>query len=134
MSNLSWSKNKARQRLRQVQSDERDTAAHLLDLDRARVAATLADPKPPKLTKPIVVSRFWRNQARECVVTTLEDFKGTPVINVRIWYTGRDGVLRPGKQGICLSVRCLPALSSAMTKALALAVELGVLPEGLTSE
>jgi hypothetical protein len=122
MGNLSWERNRTNRRAAAARRD--DTTAAL-----SRAAIAPAKPPPSKaLTAPVEVSRFWRNRSGECVVVTLEDYEGRAVVNARVWYTDRkDGVLRPGRQGLCLSVHRLPELSRALAKALKKARELGLI-------
>jgi hypothetical protein len=57
----------------------------------------------------------------------LGEHMGHPLVNVRIWQTGSDGIDRPTVQGIALAVRKLPELARALAKAEAKARELGLL-------
>lgn len=65
----------------------------------------------------------WKINSREYVRVSLEKFKGVHLINVRKWFVGEDGSLRPGKAGIALSVRHLSRLTEALNKALSVASE-----------
>jgi hypothetical protein len=59
----------------------------------------------------------------------LDRYSGRHTINARVWY--RDGdQIKPGKSGIALGVKHLPALADALGKALAQARELGLLDDG----
>ena len=48
----------------------------------------------------------------------LDIFKGQPIVDLRTWYEGDDGKLLPGRGGLTVSIRHLPALSEAIRKAL----------------
>jgi Transcriptional Coactivator p15 (PC4) len=82
----------------------------------------------PTLPEPISIARFWKSRDHaEHVRVDLSEYKGHPLINVRIWQTGTDGIDRPTTKGIAMSVRKLPELASALAKAETTAIELGLL-------
>ena len=54
-------------------------------------------------------SATFRKNASEEVRVSLYDFKGHRLVNIRVWYTGDDGEMRPGKQGITLRLEQLPS-------------------------
>lgn len=77
---------------------------------------------------PIIIAEWDRN-AREVMRVALDQYNGRHTINVRVWY--RDGgELKPGKTGITLATKHLPALAEALVKAERRAHELGLLDEG----
>jgi len=81
------------------------------------------------LPEPIVISKFWksaRNRSQH-VRVELSEHEGHPLINVRVWQTGSDGIDRPTTKGIAMGIRKLPELASAIAKAEAKAIELGLL-------
>jgi Transcriptional Coactivator p15 (PC4) len=77
---------------------------------------------------PVTIAQWSRN-ARHTVIVRIDQFNGTVVIDIRDWWTSHTGELRPGPSGITMSVRHLPALAHALTKAEATARELGLLTE-----
>jgi hypothetical protein len=78
------------------------------------------------LSEPI--AKFWKSRNRtEHVRVELSEYEGHPLINVRIWQTGSDGIDRPTVKGIALGIRKLPELARALAKAEAKALELGLL-------
>ena len=80
------------------------------------------------LPEAVEIAKFWKSRNRaEHVRVDLSEYKGHSLINVRIWQTGSDGIDRPTAKGIAMSVRKLPQLASALTKAEAKAIELGLL-------
>ena len=79
-------------------------------------------------TFPLVVAE-WNRNAREVVRVALDFYSGRYTVNARVWYHGDDG-LRPGKTGITLSVKHLPALADALARAERRARELGLIEEG----
>lgn len=85
-----------------------------------------APPQPSGL--PIVVASWPRN-SRETVRVRLDHYQGNNTIDCRSWYPGNDGELKPGK-GLTLSVKHLPKLVAALTKALEAARSHGLVPEG----
>jgi hypothetical protein len=77
---------------------------------------------------PIIIAQWPRN-ARDTVMVRIDQFNGTMVIDIRVWWMSQTGELRPAPSGITMSVRHLPALARALTAAEAIARELGLLPE-----
>ncbi len=75
---------------------------------------------------PHVVAAWPRN-SRETIQVRLDQYKGRNTIDLRTWYPGEDGTLRPGK-GLTLSVHHLPNLATALNDALAMATAQGLLP------
>jgi hypothetical protein len=83
------------------------------------------------IPEPIIISKLWkssRNRSQH-VRVELSEHEGRPLIHVRIWQTGADGIDRPTTRGIAMAVRKLPELSSALTKAETKARELGLLDD-----
>ena len=77
---------------------------------------------------PCIVASWPRN-IRETVCVKLDQYRGRNTIDVRTWYPGDDGELKPGK-GLTLSVSHLPKLAAALADALAKAKALGLIQEG----
>ena len=77
---------------------------------------------------PVILAQWSRN-ARDIVMVRIDQFNGTAVIDIRDWWTSPTGELRPGPRGITMSIRHVPSLALALTKAEAVARELGLLPE-----
>jgi hypothetical protein len=82
----------------------------------------------PALAEPFVIAEWWKNRRGESVRLTLNRYEGRDVIDLRTWYTGDDGKLKPGK-GFAAEVRHLPRLAAAFAKAEAKARELGLLSD-----
>jgi hypothetical protein len=83
----------------------------------------------PKPEFPITVAERDRN-SREVVRVALDQCNGRHTVNARVWYHDDNDVLKPGKTGITLAVKHLPALAEALAKALMEARELGLLNDG----
>jgi Transcriptional Coactivator p15 (PC4) len=81
------------------------------------------------LAEPI--AKFWKSarDRTKHVRVELSEYEGHPLVNIRIWQTGTDGIDRPTKQGIALAIRKLPELASALAKAETRSRELGLLGE-----
>ena len=80
------------------------------------------------LPEPIEIAKFWKSRNHtEHVRVELSEYEGHPLINVRVWKTGSDGVDRPTVKGIAMAIRKLPALASALAKAETKARELGLI-------
>jgi hypothetical protein len=77
---------------------------------------------------PIVVAEWPRN-SREVVRVSIDVYNGRHTVNARIWFYDDADELRPGRTGIVLAVKHLPALADALTKALGAARDAGLLEE-----
>jgi hypothetical protein len=71
-----------------------------------------------------VIAEWESNSSKSCEFA-LDQYNGRHTINGRVWYHDDDDVLKPGKTGITLALKHLPALADAMGKALATARDLG---------
>ena len=86
--------------------------------------------RPAPLAEPVTLAKFWKNRRRiESVHVTLSEYEGRPLINVRIYATGTDGIDRPTTKGVAMGIRKLPELAQALAKAEAKARELGLLDQ-----
>jgi hypothetical protein len=87
--------------------------------------------KRPTITAPVPIAKFWKSQRDHTkhVRMELSEYEGHPLINVRIWKTGSDGIDRPTVAGIALAIRKLPELADGINKALRKARELGLLDD-----
>jgi hypothetical protein len=84
----------------------------------------------PTLPGPIQIAKFWKSRNHtEHVRVELTEYEGHPLINVRIWQTGSDGIDRPTVKGIAMAVRKLPELARALVKAETQARGLGLIDE-----
>lgn len=72
----------------------------------------------------------WPKNDRENVRVALDEFNGHPVVSARLWFRADDGSMRPGKSGLAIGVRHLPALAKALNDALALATDKGLVTDG----
>jgi hypothetical protein len=82
--------------------------------------------KCPPLAEPI--AKLWKSRNHtEHVRVELSEYEGHPLVNVRIWQTGSDGIDRPTVKGIAMAVRKLPELAHALVKAETRARELGLI-------
>jgi hypothetical protein len=69
------------------------------------------------LPDPITVAE-WQRNSRETMRIRLDTYQGCAVVDCRAWYAGADGELRPGRSGLTIGVKHLPALASAFALAL----------------
>jgi hypothetical protein len=93
---------------------------------RAQLAAS-AVPRDPS-DQATTIAEFPKN-ARETVRVSLEDYRGTPCISVRVFYRDDAGDLRPGRSGISMAARHLDRLTDALIAARDRAQELGLLAD-----
>ena len=76
---------------------------------------------------PLLVAE-WNRNAREVVRVALDRYEGRHTVKIRVWYLSGDE-FKPGKSGIALGVRHLPALADAVAKSLVQARELGLIED-----
>ena len=69
----------------------------------------------------------WQKNSRETLRVAIDEFKGQPVICCRAWYQGADGNMKPGRGGLTVSIRHLPAILIAMSDAYKIALDTGLL-------
>ena len=83
------------------------------------------------MSSPIfpVIFGQWSRSVNDTVVVKLDQFKGTPVIDIRAWWKSPDGELRAGRSGITMSICHLPSLARSLTTAEVTALQLGLLAE-----
>jgi hypothetical protein len=82
--------------------------------------------RKPELAEPVVVDQFWANRRHDAIVIDLSTFKGHNLINVRKHAMNTEGKLVPTAKGVAIKVTRLPDLVRAVNKALAKAIELGL--------
>lgn len=81
------------------------------------------------MSASLTIVAEWPKNDRENVRVALDEFNGHPVVSARLWFKGEDGNLRPGKTGIAIGVRHLPALARALNQALDIATKQGLIGE-----
>ena len=74
-----------------------------------------------------IVIAEWQKNSRETLRVRLDSYQGQAVICARSWYEASDGTLKPGRGGLTVSIRHLPALASALAKAVDAATTSGLL-------
>lgn len=77
---------------------------------------------------PEIIIAEIEKSARESIRVALSTFEGTPTLSIWRWYRTPSGELRPGKGGLVVGLRHLPALTEALGRALTAAKEEGRLP------
>lgn len=78
------------------------------------------------VTFPILV-RQWPKSTRETLRVSLDRFHDRAVIDVRVWWWGETGELRPGKSGLTVSTRHVRQLADALAEAAKQAEERGLI-------
>lgn len=66
------------------------------------------------MSKPIATIR---KNAREELSVTIDTFRGYELLNLRIWFEGDDGSMRPSKKGVAVRMDLLPELREALEAA-----------------
>ena len=78
------------------------------------------------LERPIEIGKFFKNRRGDIIAVTIKEFEGVIFADIRQCFTGEDGVTRPTKRGVALSLRKLEELAGLINKAIAKARELGL--------
>ena len=87
-----------------------------------------APAKASPLSEPVTIAKFWKNRRRsKSVHVTLSEYEGRPLISVRVYCTGTDGIDRPTTKGVAMGISKLPELAAGLAKALEKARTLGLL-------
>jgi Transcriptional Coactivator p15 (PC4) len=79
------------------------------------------------LAEPIEIGKFFKNRKGDIVVVQIKEFEGVIFADARQFYTGADGISRPTKKGLAITLRRLPELVEPLDKALTRASELGLI-------
>ena len=74
-----------------------------------------------------IIIAEWPKNSRETLRVRIDSFKDQAVICCRAWYPASDGAMKPGRGGLTISIRHLPALASALAKAVETANAAGLL-------
>jgi hypothetical protein len=61
----------------------------------------------PVLAEPVTIGECWKNRRGDSIRVRLSPYEGHTLIDIRSWYTGDDGRLKPGK-GFAATVKHLP--------------------------
>jgi hypothetical protein len=92
-------------------------------------AASKSKPIDDALDNSIVVHEFWANRRGEAVRVQIRKYEGRHLIDLRKFFTGRDGKLHPTSKGLAVSIKKLPDLASGISKALSAAHDLGLIDD-----
>ncbi len=79
------------------------------------------------------VAQFEKNSKEE-VRVSIDDFRGTKLINIRVFYRSPSGEWLPGKQGVAMKVDCYRDLASAILQLGEALQEEGLLPKTASGE
>jgi len=79
----------------------------------------------PATVYPIVVAE-WQRNSREIVRVALDSFNNRETIDIRSWWRDNEDNWRPGRGGLTLAVKHLPALAEGLAGALQRARALGL--------
>jgi Transcriptional Coactivator p15 (PC4) len=74
------------------------------------------------------VAQFEKN-SKEQVRVSIDDFRGTKIINMRVFYRSQSGEWLPGKQGIALQVDRFRDLADAVLRLGEALQQRGLLPQ-----
>jgi hypothetical protein len=65
---------------------------------------------------PIIIAE-WPRTGAELVRVGIDRFENHFILDVRCWIRGKDGVLKPRRNGLTLGIRHLPKLVEVLTRA-----------------
>jgi hypothetical protein len=82
---------------------------------------------------PIIIAEWQRND-REVVRVSLDRFNNRDTIDVRSWWQDGNGTFKPGRAGLTLAVKHLPALVDGLAQALQRARILGLIEVATNSK
>ena len=51
----------------------------------------------PALAEPTTIAEWWKNRRGESIRLVLNRYEGRDVLDLRTWYTGDDGKLKPAR-------------------------------------
>lgn len=75
-----------------------------------------------------IIIAEWPKNSRETLRVRLDSFKDQAIVDCRAWYEASDGTMKPGRGGLTVSIRHLPALAGALAKAVEIANAAGLIP------
>ena len=84
---------------------------------------------PINESQPIEIHKMWKDRSGNALVFSLKSYQGRPFFDLRTFFTDNAGILRPTAKGITASPNKLHEITKAFAKALAKAVELGLLDD-----
>ena len=79
------------------------------------------------LAEPIEIGKFFKNRKGDIVVVQIKELEGVIFADARQFFTDTDGISRPTKKGLAISLHRLPELVALLEKTLAKARELGLI-------
>ena len=82
-----------------------------------------------EITEPIEIGKFFKNRKGDVIVVQIKQFEGVVFADARQFFTDTDGISRPTKKGLAISLRHLPKLIALLGKALTKAHALGLVRE-----
>lgn len=77
---------------------------------------------------PRLIASIQKN-GRETIRVEISEFKGRPLIGLRVWWAAEDGGQHPSSKGLSTSIKNLPALARALADAERIAREAGLLKD-----
>jgi Transcriptional Coactivator p15 (PC4) len=98
--------------------------------DTKGVSGPLANLSAP--VYPIIVAE-WQRNSREIIRVALDQYQGREIIDARVWWWDDEGNWRPGRSGLTLSLKHLPALADGLVDALQRARALGLVDSATTA-
>jgi hypothetical protein len=75
-----------------------------------------------------VIAIIGKSATQELRVS-IDHFRGNQLLNLRTWFTGADGKMLPGRQGIAIGINRLPELREALLEAEAIARKEGLISD-----
>jgi Transcriptional Coactivator p15 (PC4) len=67
--------------------------------------------------EPIEIAKFWANRGGDAIIVKLVQYHGRWCVDCRRYFTNKSGLFSPTAKGLMISVRKLPDLVKAITRA-----------------
>lgn len=77
--------------------------------------------------EPIEIGKFFKNRKGDFIVVQIKSFEGVVFADARQFFTGTDGVSRPTRRGLAITLRKLPELVALLKQAIDTAKARGLL-------
>ena len=75
---------------------------------------------------PIIIAEWPKNSLGEIIRVAIDRYNNRFTIDVRTWWPDRNGVFKPGRDGLTLAIQHLPTLAEHLGRALRRAHALGL--------
>lgn len=81
--------------------------------------------------EPIEIAKFWANRSGDAIIIKLVQYHGRWCVDVRRYYSTREGLFAPTNKGLMVSIGKLPDLAKAIARAETQAGKHGLISGGV---